>query len=253
MTPQSLQEYFSSDLFVNDPGPVDDLLGYPNYHDWDKSYSRTAHLRLDRIRRFRPHGELLEIGSATGSFLLAAQANGFAVRGLDLSSSFAAIARKRGITVDIGAIEDAELPHAQFDLVCNFGGIACWRDPVRALQRIRRSLKPDGIFVFNHFNADNPFARLWRKRHFEFNHASLVIFTDRTMRSLLNGAGFEIVHSETERQYATLSRVIGYFKWTAPLRLLKRLGLSDLAFPVIVPGTKFLICRKAQHASEPTS
>jgi SAM-dependent methyltransferase len=249
LTPDSLAAYFSSSTFVHDQAALDDLLGYPDYLAWDKSYARTAARRLDRIMRFvRPGGRLLEIGSATGSFLLAAKARGFEVSGLDLSASFADIARSRGLDIAVNAIEDAELAPSQYAVVANFGGIACWRDPVRALHNIHRALAPDGLFVLNHFDCTNVLARAWGKRHFEFNHASLVIFSRQTMQRLLSETGFDILWSETERQIATLERIVGYLKLKTPLHILKALGVADISFPVTAFGTLFVICRKRLSA-----
>jgi len=54
MTRDSLADYFSSDVFINDPeGDLDEFLGYLDYFDWDKSYKRTARLRLERILKFK--------------------------------------------------------------------------------------------------------------------------------------------------------------------------------------------------------
>ncbi len=49
---ESLSSYFSSETFIQDPNGdnLDELLGYPDYFDWDKSYAVTAKLRLDRNR-----------------------------------------------------------------------------------------------------------------------------------------------------------------------------------------------------------
>ena len=82
LTRDSLADYFSSDFFIQDPmgDNLDELLGYPDYFDWDKSYRKTARLRLERIRKLKqPPGELLEIGPATGSFLDSARSFGFSV------------------------------------------------------------------------------------------------------------------------------------------------------------------------------
>jgi SAM-dependent methyltransferase len=185
LTRESLSSYFSSETFIQDPNGdnLDELLGYPDYFDWDKRYAVTAKLRLDRIGRFRrTRGELLEIGPATGSFLAAARSFGFRVRGLDLSSRLAAFARKQyDLDVDVGYIEDFAMPRSHYDVICSFGGIACWRDPIQALTNIREALKPDGIFVM-HFDTDSLPGKILGDHHFEYNHASLVIFSRRTMR-----------------------------------------------------------------------
>ena len=195
-TRESLADYFSSNIFIRDPNDdnLDELLGYPDYFDWDKSYSKTAMLRLDRILKLKkPPGELLEIGTATGSFLDSARSCGFRVRGLDLSTAFAEIARKRhSLEIEVNYIEEAALPCSYYDVVCNFGGIACWRDPVRALTNIHQSLKRDGIFVMNHFDVDSLPGRILGTRHFEYNHASLIIFSQTTMQQCLDQTGFEV-------------------------------------------------------------
>jgi len=248
LTRDSLASYFSSELFIQDPhgDNLDELLGYPDYLDWDRSYRKTARLRLRRLTRFKPPpGELLEIGTATGSFLAAARSLGFRVRGLDLSSAFAEIARKRhSLEIDVDYIEEAQLPDSRYDVVCSFGGIACWRDPVRALANINRCLKPDGIFVLNHFDVDGLPGRILRDRHFEYNHASLVVFSKATMERSLSETGFDVVYSENERQYASLGRIAGYLKQGSVVRLFRALRLENATIPMIVPGTIFSICRK---------
>jgi hypothetical protein len=127
----------------------------------------------------------------------------------------------------------------------NFGGIACWRDPVRALANIHHCLKPDGIFVLNHFDIDSVPGRILEDRHFEYNHASLVIYSKKTMKRCLNQARFDVVYSQNERQYASLGRIAGYLKQARALKALRALGLEDVIIPIIVPGTIFVICRKS--------
>jgi len=245
---EALSSYFSSETFIQDPNGdnLDELLGYPDYFDWDKDYAVTAKLRLDRIKRFKPPpGELLEIGPATGSFLAAARSFGFRVRGLDLSSRFAAFARKRyDLNIDVGYVEEFAMPRSHYDVICSFGGIACWRDPIRALANIRETLKPDGIFVMNHFDIDSLPGKILGNHHFEYNHASLVIFSRQTMRQCLGRARFEEIYSQSERQYASFGRIAGYLKWKAILKALRGIGLESVTIPLIVPGTVFAICRR---------
>lgn len=247
-TRDSLADYFSSEIFIQDPkgDNLDELLGYPDYFEWDVSYRKTAKLRLNRIVQFKtPPGDLLEIGTATGSFLDCARSFGFRVRGLDLSVAFAAIARKRhSLEIDVDYIEETSLPSSHYDVVCNFGGIACWRDPLRALKNVHQALKSDGIFVINYFDVDSLPGRIFGDRHFEYNHASLIIYSNRTMRQCLDKAGFEVVYSQNERQYASLGRIVGYLKQATALRALRALRFADITIPIVVPGTIFAICRK---------
>ncbi len=154
--------------------------------------------------------------------------NGGDHQGLDLSTEFAEIARKRrSLEIDVNYIAEASLPFSYYDVVCNFGGIACWRDPLRALANVHQSLKSDGIFVMNYFDVDSLPGRILGERHFEYNHASLIIFAKKTMRQCLDQAGFEVVYSQSERQYASLGRIIGYLKQNLALKALRALRIDD--------------------------
>lgn len=251
LTREALANYFSSATFIQDDptgNHLDELLGYPDYFAWDESYRATASLRLRRITKFiKPPADLLEIGSATGSFLDAARSYGFRVKGLDLSTTFADMARQRyALDIQIDSIEDCALPESYFDVICNFGGVACWRDPIRALTNIGKSLKSNGVFVLNHFDCDALPARILGYRHFEYHHASLIIYSKKTMAQCLGRAGFEIIFSESERQYASLGRITGYLKMQTVLHGLKTLRLENVTIPLVVPGTIFTICRKAE-------
>jgi SAM-dependent methyltransferase len=247
-TPDALASYFSSSFFIKDSASsgstLDELLGYYDYEEWDDSYKRTARPRLGRIQRFKsPPGRLLEIGTATGSFLDEARRAGFDVRGLDVSATFADMARTRyGVDVEVDFIEDTKLPDAHYDVVCSFGGVSCWRDPLRALQNIRGALKRDGIFVLNHPDVDGVLARLYGARYPEFNHASLTIFSNATMRRALEATQFEVIFSENERQYASLGRIVTYLKSPLGVKVSKALGLDRRLIPVIAFGTTFSIC-----------
>jgi SAM-dependent methyltransferase len=227
---------------------LDEPLGYHDYDQWDASYRETATLRLRRILRYKPPpGRLLEIGTATGSFLDAARRCGFSVRGLDLSQTFADVARSRyGLDIEGGFIEEATLPQGHYDVVCAFGGIACWRDPVRGLRNIHRSLAPRGIFVLNYPDIDGVLGRLLGGRYPEFNHASLTIFSTGTMKRCLEAAGFEMVFAENERQYTSIDRIVTYLRSGVGRRIVDRFGLNPLTIPVIAFGTISGVCVPAR-------
>ncbi len=245
---RALEQYFSSRTFIEDSSASDyDLerpLGYHDYADWDASYKATASLRLKRIMRYKPApARLLEIGTATGSFLDVARGFGYTVRGIDVSTLFADMARRKyGHDIDSHFIEDAPLPPSTYDIICNFGGISCWRDPVRALRNIRQSLVPGGVFVINFSDVDGPIGRLYGRRYPEFNHASLSIFSRATIARTLEAAGFRMIFSETERQYASIGRIVTYLKSPIGRWLANRLRLEKVTIPVVAVGTVFAAC-----------
>ncbi len=250
LTRECSERYFDSQIFQKDCESIDfDLkspLGYPDYADWDKSYQETAFLRLKRIRQFRKApGRLLEIGPATGAFLACARNAGYEVSGLDASSSLADVARKRhDLEIETAFIEESDLPEAFYDIICAFGGISCWRDPVKALKKINRALKPDGILTINYPDLNAFVPRVMGKRYFEFNPASFTIFSRTTLRRCLEGVGLEPLFSQSERQVASLGRVFSYLKAEKLERITRHFKINAFQIPVIVSGTVFEICGK---------
>jgi hypothetical protein len=96
----------------------------------------------------------------------------------------------------------------------------------------------------NHFDVDSLPGRILGTRHFEYNHASLIIFSQTTMQQCLDQTGFEVVYSQSERQYASLGRIAGCLKQNLVLKALRALRIDGVTIPIIVPGTMFSICRK---------
>lgn len=248
-----LLEYFSSNMFIKDDVFTDDLtetLGYYDYEAWDACYRKTAQIRLQHIMdRAAPPGKLLEIGTATGSFVNEARKMGYEVRGLDVSATFAQNARARyKVDIQQGFIEEAELPENEYDVVCAFGGIACWYDPLKAMQQIQRTLKPGGVFVFNYSHFDNPLGRLSGDSYPEYNHASLLIYTRPTMRILLERAGWDVLEDHTEWQYASLERIVTYWRSNFLRKVVDAVGLSGITLKVPAIGTRLAVCRQ-RHSS----
>jgi SAM-dependent methyltransferase len=245
---EALLWYFSSPEFIHDEQNTEDLqdtLGYYNYQAWDLSYRRTAARRLAVLKRWvPPPARLLEIGTATGSFLHEARRAGYTTRGLDVSAEFAAGAVKRyGLQIETGFVEEHPLPKQGLDVICAFGGIACWWDPLRAVRRIREALAPNGVFLMNFSDVSNPLARLAGDNYPEINHASLVIYSRRTMRQLLARAGFQVEYDRTELQCASVERIVTYWRSNLLRRVADRLGFSGRMVWLPAVGTRLVVAR----------
>ncbi len=250
LTRASLGAYFNSSIFIQDvksnDDPFGEQLGYFDYFSWDKSYKKTAAIRLNKLSRFRPSpGKLLEIGSATGSFLDSARTFGYQVRGLDVSRTFADQAHQRyGLEIDVGWIEDFSLPPETYDVVCMFGGISCWRDLMKGLANIHQTLQPNGVFCFNYQDYYGPLGRLMGNRYPEFNHASLSLMHRRSVHDCLSKAGFRVLTDKTEKQIASFERIVTYLKIRVAQRLINALRLGSIEIPVWVVGTKLVVATK---------
>jgi SAM-dependent methyltransferase len=249
LTPEALESYFNSGTFISDgsfnENALNEQLGYFNYFEWDESYRLTAARRLDTVGRHRPPpAKLLEIGSATGSFLAAARDRGYSVRGLDISRTFAQMAgRRHDVEVDVGWIETFPLPRQHYDVICVFGGISCWRDFMQGLRNVRSALKPEGILVFNYSDRSSVRAKAMGDRDSEFNHASMSILHRNAVTKCLLQAGFSVASDRTEWQIASIGRIVTYLKMSTAKRVADRLHLQNFKLPVLAIGTRLVVAR----------
>lgn len=101
------------------------------------------------VRRLPPvaPGHMLEIGCASGSYLLEMRQKGWTVEGIEYSDTAAEHARAQGIHVQTGSVESAQPPRQQADVVTAWMVLEHLHDPVHSLQKIRRWVKPGGYLV----------------------------------------------------------------------------------------------------------
>jgi len=245
---KSLKDYFcSSDFFGSkNTEPTSDTLGYYNYSDWEQCYKKNAGPILNKIKKFiKPPAKLLEIGSATGWFLFQSQKYGYDAIGLDISKPLAeSVKIKYNIDVKVNSIENCDFSDSSFDIICNFGGIACWANPIIAMKNINRILKQDGLFCFNYTDYNNIIAKLSGKKYFEFNHASMVIYTQSSMHYLLKENGFKILTESTHWQYASIKRILTYLKFFSISNLFEKIYLSKMILKIPVIGTNLVFCKR---------
>jgi len=104
-------------------------------------------------------GRLLELGCATGVLLEAAQRRGWIVQGVEYSADAAAEATRHGVPVFVGALADAALPDAAYDVAFLGDVLEHVPDPAAVLREVARVLAPGGALVLRGPMATNSIAR----------------------------------------------------------------------------------------------
>ena len=234
------------------PGQVAD-----RYHDVvDEEYLKHGDSRrlaakkvLESVRRHVPTGRLLDVGCATGDFLDAARAAGFACEGLELSAWSSDLARRRGHVVHRKTLEAfARESGAAFDIVSLIGVIEHLPHPRAEMANLKRLLRPGGLLVVWTGDVDSWLARLLGRRWWYWQGQHIQYFTRRSLELLARNAGFDRVAMQRypfAATHATLANSLRRY----PLHGLMSAALGPLfrIKPVVylrLPGEMLFLARR---------
>ena len=159
---------------------------------------------------------VLDVGCATGYLSSRLKEKGCKVIGLEIDPEMAEEARLYCDKVFVGNAEAIELPYKEyFDVILYADVLEHLRNPLEVLVRFRSYLKQNGYIVVSIPNVANWFIRL-SLLFGKFNYSSkrctiidpghLRFFTLKTIREMLEQAGFKIVHLDITVDLPGLSR-----------------------------------------------
>jgi len=175
-------------------------------------------------------GRMLEIGCASGSFLYKMHSNGWKVEGIEPSENAANAAQSLGFSVFQGPVENAPDYENLFDLVVGWMVFEHLHDPLKALKKIHRWVRPGGFLVLSLPNADSAEFRIFKSRWYALqlpNH--LYHYTPYTLEKILNTAGWKMIRIFHQRTLNNLIPSIGYF--LKDNHIMTRLSKKLVAFP----------------------
>ena len=206
---------------------------YRDYVSDKPTIQRNFARRIDRLRRLRPGGRLLELGCAYGFFLELAKKHWDAT-GVDVAADAVRYARD---TLHVNAVcaDFLEMPEepASYDVICLWDTIEHLTRPVRVLEKAARWLKPGGVCAVTTGDVGSAVARArgvrWRQIH---PPTHVFYFSRDTLSRAVRAAGLEVVdapHVGYSRNYQSM--VHGVFGNTGLLPGLLTLG-GKLDFPV---------------------
>lgn len=144
---------------------------------------------LKQLKPCVPAGaSVCEVGAGLGCTVKAFQCAGFDAVGIDPGRDFIAYSRGR-LQAPVEAADLYDLPPAgQFDLVLLVHVIEHFNSPRRALNHIRKLLKPGGQLYIECPNLAAPPACFEKLFHYAHIHN----FTPATLRMMAEQAGFEV-------------------------------------------------------------
>ncbi len=164
------------------------------------------HLRpLEKIKA--PPGKLLDVGAYTGVFVEIAAQHGWEAYGVEPSHWAVEQARACGLHMIEGTLASPELEAASFDVMTMWDVIEHVTDPLGEIRQAQRLLKPGGLIVIHTMDIDSLFARLIGSRWPWLMEMHIYYFSQRTLRAMLEKAGFTVIGSAAQGRYLRL----GYF------------------------------------------
>lgn len=151
--------------------------------------------RIDRIwPKPKESSHLLEIGCGEGLFLYQARNSGYKVSGIEPNEKSSMYARDNlGINVITSTLAESGIHHDSIDIVVMLHVIEHLLDPRKEISEIGNILKNDGLLVLELPNINSLPYKFLRKKWRQFIPSHYWFFSKRTISSLLEKQGFEII------------------------------------------------------------
>lgn len=190
MTAAEYRDFYAGTKYLQEYG-YDELLSGTRQPEFLRTLKRMAAVRP-------PPGKLLDVGTATGEFLVAARAAGWQVDGTEVSDSSVKIAAdKHGLRLFHGELQQAPFAEHSFDVIHLSHVLEHVPSPQQTLRDIQRFLAPGGLLVISVPNEfENWFLRVGKAvgRYHPPSQPSIhhvFFFTPRSLGQALSRAGFQ--------------------------------------------------------------
>ncbi|WP_354702357.1 hypothetical protein DSM112329_02714 [Paraconexibacter sp. AEG42_29] len=213
----------SCTLVFQDPPPGPELLEQAYYHDagfaqallgdlrgttLERAREKLGHLRATGV--LRPGLRILDVGASSGAWLEVAAEAGMTGIGVELGAATAAGARKRGLDVRTGTLDEVlpSLAGERFDLISFWDVLEHLPDPRHELRLAAGLLAPGGHVAATFPNVDGLYPRLtyrlFARRTGVWEYPELPVhlydFSPRTARRLLQSLDYDV---DAVRTFAT--------------------------------------------------
>lgn len=233
------------------PLPVNLYEGYSGnisddiYLEQQDNRTTTAKKVLKKITKYKDGGRLLDVGCATGDFLVVAKSF-YQTEGLELSEWSTNIARKRGLTIHNKLLSEMAQSEKKYDVITLWGVIEHFEKPYDEIINISHLLNKDGLVCLWTGNVQSILALLLGKKWWYYQGQHIQMFTANSICQLFESIGFKKIHLglypyqlSAKTLSNSLSRYPSIFRLISPV--LKTVLLSQMTFTLKLPGEMFAI------------
>lgn len=168
----------------------------PEYSLESEGRSRNFKTILKRLKKIeKPGRDLLDIGAASGIFLNLAREEGYRIQGIEPSQFLVDQARELyGIELFQGTIYSFT-GSDRFSVITLVDILEHLSDPEPFMSRLQELIQKEGILVIVTPDIDSLAVKLAGKKWWHYRIAHLNFFNRKSLKTLLNNHGFEIIKS----------------------------------------------------------
>ena len=161
----------------------------PSAHRVVREWRRGGAL-VDLLRGHLQAGDrVLEVGAGIGCTVKQFELAGFEASGIEPGDGFRGFSQEKLQAAVRPGVWQQLMPDQAHDLVLLVHVMEHFNDPVKALRRIRQSIRPNGLLYIEVPNFGAPHAAPGR----QFHYAHIYNFTATTLKAACRTAGFTIV------------------------------------------------------------
>ena len=212
--PENLRAQYDKSYFNND-NPKG---GYANYFEGMAINKKTFSERLKKIEKKYGKGRLLDVGCALGDCLVEANKLGWKdAEGLEVSDYAYEFAKKRGLKILVGSLNEKNFEENTFGVVLYQDVIEHITNPLEELKKVFRILKPKGIIYIVTPDIEGLWSKLLGPLWYHYKPIEHVsYFSQNTIKKALNNAGFVNISSSKTYHVLSIEYIISRLKYYLP-------------------------------------
>jgi len=164
--------------------------------------------RAGLIEKYVARGRMLDIGCNRGTFLKVARERGWECYGIDVNKNVKEECEESGIKFMAVSLEKVKLKQRYFRVVVMNDVVEHLHDPREAIRKVGKVIEKGGVLFMVTPDVGSVPARMLRGKWYHIKpNEHLVYFSRKTIRKLLEDAGFVVVemrHAGRWRRMATI-------------------------------------------------
>lgn len=164
--------------------------------------TQTFYRALERLSPYLPPsgGSLLDVGSAGGAFLEAAERYGYEAFGLEPSGFLVKQAVARGLKVEEGTARNNPYKARHFDLISMWDVLEHVNEPRQTLEHLTAMLKPGGIMLINYPDVGTWMAKIFGRKLWWYMSPHINYFDRSSITEICRRAGLNVFYCKAHWQ-----------------------------------------------------